>query len=439
MNISIGVITARESLSNIRKVDEIMKEHCDITYLPYSSMQELTKAYVENASKFDGFLFSGAFPHDYIMENICAISKPCCFLDINDRDFYWLFAKLFSENPGIDFSRVNFDKPTDISPFENVFTENNMPILSAITPFGSYAEQLQQYYSEAMIRYQQLWAQGKVDLFIVRLTNLANSLKSQNIPYILLQPSPATIRDYFFKLIAEIQQSRLQNALTACCVIKIAKDIPEAADYDKLEKELLQFNEEQNMAFVIRRNGDLFDIVTSSTVSMDITSNYSTCLLTSVMYERLGFSTWIGWGINFDVATAHKNALLAIRHSQKDTNRYTYLINEKDEMVGPLVGDRSISYAVHPSSRTSYIGKALGISASNLEKIISLQEKKFLKEFSADDLSFYLNITLRSATRILKKLSEHGGAFPIKSEQLVGRGRPATIYQIDLKAIVFDE
>lgn len=438
MNISIGVFTAKESLKNLCKVDEIMQEQCDITYLAYSTMQELTKLYVENVSKFDGILFSGAYPHDYIMENICAISKPCCYLDINDRDYYWLFAKLFSQNPGINFSRVYFDMPSDIEPFKNVFTPQNMPLMSDLLLNGNYAQQLQQFYSAAMIKYQQLWAEDRADLFVVRLTNLANSLEKQNIPYILLQPSPATIRDYYLSLISKIQLTRLENSLTACCVIKIAKEQPEKEDYIKLEKELTRFNEEQNMAFVIRRNEDTFDVVTSSTVSMDITSNYSTCLLTSVLYERLDFSTWIGWGINFDVVTAHKNALHAIKHSQKDPKRYTYLINEKDEMVGPLVGDRSISYAVRPSIRTSYIGKALGISASNLEKIISLQNRKAIEEFSADDLAFYLNITLRSATRILKKLFEQGGAFPVKSEQLTGRGRPAKIYRIDLNAIVLD-
>ena len=87
------------------------------------------------------------------------------------------------------------------------------------------------------------------------------------------------------------------------------------------------------------------------------------------------------------------------------------------------------------SAALEHIAKKLGISPINLEKLTSLQKKKNISEFSANDLVFYLDITPRSATRILKKLVECGAAEQIDSVHLSNRGRPSAIYKINLDNI----
>ena len=52
---------------------------------------------------------------------------------------------------------------------------------------------------------------------------------------------------------------------------------------------------------------------------------------------------------------------------------------------------------------------------------------------SAEELAFYLSITTRSASRILSKLVERGGATVQYNRQLNLRGRPAKIYKITLR------
>ena len=70
MPIFIGIITARQSLDNIRQAEQSMKQHCKISYFPYDTLDELRHQYTKAAAKSDGLLFSGPFPHDYICENI---------------------------------------------------------------------------------------------------------------------------------------------------------------------------------------------------------------------------------------------------------------------------------------------------------------------------------------------------------------------------------
>lgn len=85
MPISIGIITARQSMDNIRQTEQSMKQHCKISYFPYDTLDELRHQYTKAAAKSDGLLFSGPFPHDYICENIGRITLPCRCIDLMDR------------------------------------------------------------------------------------------------------------------------------------------------------------------------------------------------------------------------------------------------------------------------------------------------------------------------------------------------------------------
>lgn len=438
----VGIFTASESLKNLLLVQEQMNRYCEISYYPYSSMTELTELYLEHAKKFDGVLFSGRLPYDYVKRNLTCMEIPHHYLEMQDRDVYLLIARLLAQNPYLDFKRVYFDTASLESEDQRlvkyvreIFPKEQIPSLQIMFDYSSYSKDFDSFYDRLMDGYREKWSNGELEFAVTRVTNLAKRMEKERIPHILFQPCPATMMEGFLNLLHDIEITQMEKALTACCVIRIKKNQPTERDYAILKERLEQFNSEQNMVFVLRRDNDSFEAVTSRATVQKLTSENTTCLLTSYLYEVLPFSTHIGWGIGYDIVTAHKHALLAIRESIMDPHRYTYMVNEEEKMIGPLCGDRTISYQIKPNANTLRIANELGIAAINLEKILSLQKNRQMREFSASDLVFYLDITPRSATRILKKLVEHGAAVQVNRLNLNGRGRPAAIYEIDLEKI----
>ena len=79
--------------------------------------------------------------------------------------------------------------------------------------------------------------------------------------------------------------------------------------------------DQRNMCFVFRRDGDSFGVIKSGAAMRELTSGYTTCLLTSSLFEMFPFSTHIGWGVGFDIVSAHRKALRAIQESRRDTLR----------------------------------------------------------------------------------------------------------------------
>lgn len=436
MPISIGIITARQSLDNIRSVDQKMRRHCKITYLPYSTLPELCSLYLKNIRKFDGILFSGPIPRDYILENVSSITRPYRCTDLKDRDYYLAIARLFASKPGLDFSRVYFDTGVEPAIINNVFYNGNGPYLPAkYTPLEYKVFLRSSIYERSMNTYRSLWNEKKYDIFITRFTNLASQLEAEHIPHVFLQPSPETIMDYFHALLGDIKESIIQNSLTACCIVDLPEPSRSQANYDRLEKLLVNFNGNHNRSMLIRRNGSHFEVTTSSMEAREITSKYTSCQLSNELNKNISFPIQIGWGISFDIVSAYKNAKKALLACQKDHHHFTYLVTESQEMVGPLNSNRSIIYDLQPDAHIFALAKSLGIAPVNLEKLISLQKSRNMYEFTSSDLVYFLEITPRSASRILLKLSDGGLARPVRSVNLSGTGRSSTVYELDFSTI----
>ena len=84
-----------------------------------------------------------------------------------------------------------------------------------------------------------------------------------------------------------------------------------------------------------------------------------------------------------------------------------------------------------PDKNLIQISERVGISPLYLNKILYIIQQKQGNTLSSEELSFFLNVTTRSASRILKKLEEGGLARVEYNRQLNFRGRPAKIYTID--------
>lgn len=390
--------------------------------------------------KFDGFLFSGCFPKDYLEENIGPIAKPYRCLDPRSQDYYLLIARILANNPGIDISRVYIDAIVDPvvveSIIENIFQGKNRPYLPQNHEVMDYRGSLRKStYDEYMQVYRMLWAQDRFDVFVTRWSNLEERLEAEHIPCILLRPSRETIMYYFSELLHDIRENAVQQSLVACCVIELRECDRNEENYGILGGVLADFSNARAQDLMIRRNDTHFEVITSGAQLKEITVDYSSCMLSNELNKRLSFPVYVGWGVGYDVVAAYKNARRALAECKKGRTRRTYLLTETQEMVGPLDGNRALYYDIQPDPHVCALAKTLGIAPINLEKMMSLQKRRNMDEITSSDLAYYLEITPRSASRILMKLSDMGFARPVRYTNLNGTGRPTTIYELDFSRI----
>jgi DNA-binding MarR family transcriptional regulator len=430
LKISIGIITAERSVELIMKAHDGMSRMCGVKYLPYSSASDLARVYDDNARLFDGLIFSGRFPYCYIKNHAGAIPRPHAYFELTDRDYYRAFAGILHRFPGINVSRILIDKPYADVDFAGVFGGQVPAFLDALGDAAS----LENAYEKAMLRSLDLWQDGKIDLVVTRFTNLAEPLRASGVSFELLFPSAASMLDVCGAICGLIQSRRLVASMVASGVVSCVG--PERADADKkLARLLRSFNEKNGMPLVIRENGDASELTTSNRTLDEITRGYTDCALTSYLQGELGTNVCVGWGLGAEVVSSNQNAVRAFRESMRSASHHAYLVNDLGNIIGPMTSGKSVTMSGSPDAGAEEIGRRLGISPANLQKMIDLWENREISTFSSADLAFYLNITPRSAGRILSRLAEHGAAGVVRNGHPNAKGRPYKIYGVDCEKL----
>lgn len=427
---SIGVFTNELTLQQILKLDHVIRERSNVTYLPYTSPEHLRFLYEENQGKFDGLLFGGSYPYHVICKFYPqAADIPHAYFDILPLDYYKTIACLAVQNPGLDFSRVYFDRPQVPVDFEAIFPQGDAPRLGTAPIDWPNVDALD-WYLPLQDYYKDLWDSGSVDLLVTRFASMRDYFQAHHIRHQYLFPCQETMLETYQTLLLQLDTSAMRE--TAACVALI--DSPQALT--EQEKQVLwdrlqQFNKRSGMPFLTYRLQDRLEVTTNISTLKELTQNYTTCPLTGFLTESLSAPICVGWGSAGTVAEAHQNGLRALKQALQRGSTSTFIAIENNVVIGPLSSVHRMVYSDAPDRELIRLSEQVGISPLYLSKIFYIIQQKGSNTISSEELAFFLSITTRSASRILNKLEAGGLARIEYNRQLNLRGRPAKIYAID--------
>lgn len=433
---TIGIITAQNSLDRILTIDSAMKRECNITYLQYSSTEHLKKIYKDNSGHFDAFLFSSSFPYrvvcHYLLEDD---TKPHAYFTLHDRDYYRCIAKISVAHPGINFSRVAIDTPEIEVNFEAVFKKSQMPVIGSPVSEPGFLSSVSDVYQKTLNYYLKLWNDRKIDFIVTRYDSLISELEHFNIPYESISPSRESMLETFCQLLLTLYAEKNTDRTTSFCLISpVSTDLTKTQTAD-LAEALAQCNKIFGMNFIIHHTDKLFELTTTTSVLKDISNQYTVCPVESYLKETLDFPVCIGWGSAVNAINAYQNAARALKESRHSAGHPAFIVTADNHIIGPLSSKRRISYTDSPDKRILEISGKVGLTPLCLRKIISVLNQKDTNDISAEELAYYLDVTPRSASRMLSKLVEGGAAIVSYNRQMNLRGRPAKIYTIDFGQI----
>ena len=414
---SIGVIAVVASLNNILKVGDEMQRYCNITYLSYTSKENLVYIYEQNKDRFDGFLFGGPYTYYLLKELVPEITKPYAYFSIEDRDYFRMIARLSVTRPGLDFHRVYIDKPSFPVDFQSIFEEPDVPrIIEETDPNQSYENS----WEDNLSVYRQVYSSGKADLIITRFGSMEEQLKQDGIPHVFLFPSPETMLETFWQLLTRIQENQQENL---SCIGILAPD----SEHDCTDKNLTilldalkQFNQKNNGIILIYPGSDRIELSTTSAVVKGMTDDYSFCPLLQFMRRKLHFPVSFGVGIAESTVLAHERAELALQTARKHGGFVSYYCLNNGYIVGPLAGGQN------PESSALRAQQEISLHEQQIRLYLQQNDKDLI---SAGELAEVLDMTTRNAARILKQLEGDGRMLVYQKQDASRRGRPIKYYR----------
>lgn len=158
------------------------------------------------------------------------------------------------------------------------------------------------------------------------------------------------------------------------------------------------------MPFLVYEHGDHFELTANVSVLKDISQQYTVCPVTAFLESRLDFDVCIGWGCSSNVIDAHRNAQRAVKEALLCKSSSAFIVMDDNRIIGPLSSPRRIDYSDAPSQPLSKLADRLSISPLYLSKISAVLSQRGDDTLSAEELAYFLNVTSRSASRILPSL-----------------------------------
>jgi len=313
----------------------------------------------------------------------------------------------------------------------------------------SYPNSSQPDCSEEIVQFHQDNYQKYGSIAITGVQEIAQKLSELSIPYEWVTP---TYQD----LIVSLERALLATEARKHKESQIVFGIIDIDKFDKAtekypsehEVQLFKLKFQQIMlnytklldGHLINSGGEEFSFITTRGIFERETRGYKFIPLLNSIKTELGVSISIGVGFGLTAAEAGNHARLALRQSKELGGNVCYIVREDQSVIGPVDMITDTQYEKYDLSITDaeLLQKAekAGMSAAYMTKLMArvARHKKF--DYTAQELADTLNITTRSAHRILLKWMDANLVDIVGEEKITYKGRPRRIYRL---SFIIDE
>lgn len=411
----IGIIGPRDSAENIAEKLSRVDENIECKFYIREEISRVGEVMDKCEDEVDGIILTGAGVHATI-EGIRPLNKPFAYIHrttLSLMSALWKAKKDFK-----DLSRFSVDVVSREA-FDEAVEELDLPAKDLrLMPFCSSCNE--EDYTKWHIT---LFEEGKTDFILTGFGDVYTRLKREGYPVYRLFPTYSQVKEAYREILHKAQISKLKSSQIAVQVIKLTKKInknyyEELNIQNKLQKEIISYVREVQGA-LYTSGGDEY-IISGTMGSFKDSIRSFTKLLSNVVVE---ISSGIGYG-----STAYKadvNARNALLASIRDGG--LFVIDESGTLRRP-VGPRELQ-GENRSRRVEIISEATGLSPVYISKIMTLLERKKELRVDSKELAGYLEISERSARRIINKLIENNYGS-LETEEKISKGRPKNIIKI---------
>ncbi|MGG3916379.1 transcriptional regulator [Rossellomorea vietnamensis] len=411
MKTKIVLIGSREFIE--RALTSIPYDLNSIELVPYiySEPQEASKL-MKDLTPCDAVLFSGALPYFFSQQECRTLSIPVLYLE---QDETALVTSLFYilHHHRIEPDRVSIDL-MDRSLIDHA--QSDLHLKNPPRYVMDYKESLPHNFhiKDYTEFHRQLFQDGKTGMALTSIHAVYDRLVELKIPCMrMIDPSKSLIRT-----IDEAQSQSLLSKRKAATIAAVRLSVQDwEGEHERLHelarlmKGTLQENKDAPSYTIYSNRGSIEHFLDSTD-----------------FHER---PVLAGFGYGHTAAEAETNAETALSFARKvDSDACAFILNEEKELSGPYPDKSKKQHLKNDHPEMLSLAKQLKLSPSNLSKIIQFYKSRSSRDFTAAELSDYLQITRRSTERILKKLVDNGSARIIGEEMTYAQGRPRAIYEL---------
>lgn len=433
MRIRIGFIISSFFLPYIESIAPELDPFCDISVLVAKNNSDACTLYDAHVNDVDCFILSGKMLLYSIKLGRKDLMKPAYCLDDRTEDLKDAILKLLFASRSIDFSRVFVDFATEQNDFlglKGLIPKDQWPYFGSVSSESfETVEDVERYCDEVTRRHVELHGAGKIDLSLTRFGLATDELTANRVPYLYVYPSKEYTVNFFLQIANAFNSKKNQENTLGCIVIDFENGLRAEGSLPALNDILSAYGREYAYDITIQQDGRKIVVFTRFRDMSRMTLDFTECELKDYVERIMGFKVLVGLGSGSNFYLAKLNALKAAEISGSKSGAVFY-INESDLIIGPLSPRAKDELRAAPTPQLLDWSRKLSVDHINLQKIISYTKIRQSTKISAYELAGFLDVTVRSANRLLNKMEQRGGAHSYSENIRGGRGRPMKYYDI---------
>lgn len=439
MQMKIAVFGSEEMINRVREC-QLDVDNINIVPFVYDYPNEIEQL-IMDASTCDVFLFTGPLPYYLAKRSSQELNIPSVYIPVNDLNVSLVLFSIYYHH-GIEIERLSIDLP-DSKYVRNVLTA--LQLQPSVLHIQEYRWIIEKNYTkefhldEIVSKHIQLWKEKKIDLVLTSIHAVYDQLQKKNIPCMRMIDPKKNIIDSLkeAKVLGELHQSQQSQIAVGLISMNgfetvLASDITSQEHILKTHQLLLQFAKKINCS--VQHIGNEQFVLFGTRGSIEhLTEHFLSLQRLIETEEKLARTISIGFGLGMTTAEAEKHAKIALDYAKKtEVNSAAYIVTEEQTVIGPLNDKVKRVQLKVENEQVRELAKKLKISPTNLLKIQQFLDAHSTNRFTSNDVADYLEVSRRSAERLLKKFADQGYLHIIGEEQPHQSGRPRAIYTLNL-------
>ena len=296
-------------------------------------------------------------------------------------------------------------------------------------PIGSSEEQSYIQWHQA------LWDRGESKAILTGFVWVYHHFRDKGYPVFYLSGSRFTVREAFNRLVTRLELKEAHSAQIVVEIIELDNVSESAGSYysDRLrtcqcESLITEYCRQMEASFF--RSGQNRYIIFANRGGVKREENYQWLYDLQSRILKTGLHPNMGIGFGSTAYQSEIHASKALNHAKAAKGSFIYLVDENGALAGPLGSESAISYdLISRDDQVEQIARETGMSGAYIAKLMALIQLRGDAEFDVKELADCLNITVRSAHRIIRKLLEQGYAS-VCGKESSGAGRPKTLVRL---------
>lgn len=426
MQMKVGVFGRKEWIERLK---HYTKEETSLEIIPFVfNKAEEAKTLVDNTHMCDIYLFIGSLPYLYAKKDIDKKQLPTICVASDEYMILTSFYRLKNDY-GQQLDRISIDvlNPKHVSAILEGLHIKDRDIYT----YG-YLREDTIHIDKIINHHKNLWEQGKIDYVLTSTVEVQESLTASEIPTYFMEIPKRNMLEAIKEAKSTIRFNQNISAQVVAGYVRM-KDFQSIGELSKqgaayqLHQLLLQFAH-QTHATVLPYEDNQFVLFGTRGTLDHITNHYRDLPLLKEIEHSLHASVEIGFGLGMTTKQAWDHAKLALKVCQKTDASSCYIVNERQDIIGPLGVEKHVN--------TSELYHAL-IHKARLNNELSYNFIDFIKRrnnepFSSADIASYYRVTKRSAERTIHKLKTGSVIKEVGHEKPYVQGRPRKLFTINV-------